>query len=69
MDTGFKVMTDCFAYDPKCRECKALTELLCKTKGKCSFYKKHIQDKVKVKPKHQPIYDKTRTSLSGVRFH
>ena len=39
---------NCFAYKKECTvgevtECTALTEMLCKTKGKCKFYKSKEQ--------------------------
>ena len=46
---------NCFAYENNAisverERCIALTELLCKTKGKCPFFKtkeQHIKDKLK----------------------
>lgn len=38
MDNKFR---NCFAYGEN--ECSALTEMLCKTKGKCRFYKTQKQ--------------------------
>lgn len=35
----------CFAYNDSSCECDILTELLCETKGKCSFYKPEKQFK------------------------
>lgn len=32
------IKKDCFAYSGKEKECRALTELVCKNKDKCSFY-------------------------------
>ena len=32
------IKEDCFAYNGETKECKALTELVCK-KEECSFYK------------------------------
>lgn len=69
MDTGFEVMTDCFAYDKNRRECKALNELYCEKEGQCNFYKTPIQKKIRIQPKHSQPIDDTRTSLSGLRFH
>lgn len=31
-----QIKTDCFAFKP--RSCSLLTEMLCKTRGKCPFY-------------------------------
>lgn len=39
---GLKVKHDCFAYDKKARECKALNELQCLS-GECKFYKTEFQ--------------------------
>lgn len=32
---------NCFAYDKNKNECRALSELVCGCKEKCSFYKHH----------------------------
>lgn len=33
-----EVRTDCFAYDEKYKDCKALREMICKNR-ECKFYK------------------------------
>ena len=33
-----EIKKDCFAYSEKNKECRALSELVCKYKDKCSFY-------------------------------
>ena len=36
------IKEDCFGYNPRIRQCKALTELVCKNK-ECKFYKTQAQ--------------------------
>ena len=36
---GEELKEDCFAYDPKRRECSALTETVCRNNESCHFYK------------------------------
>lgn len=46
------IKADCFGY--KQRQCTILTEMLCKTTGKCPFYKTQKQfdeDREKYRPK------------------
>ena len=50
--------TDCFAYDKKCRYCRALTDLFCAKEGKCAFYKTD-KDSI-VKSEQSPGYVKFR---------
>lgn len=71
MYTGFKVMTDCFAYDKTQRYCKALSNLYCARAEYCNFYKKSQNDTPVEKPKHKHLRpsDETRESLSGKVFH
>ena len=36
------VKTDCFAYQERCKQCRVLSELVCK-KRECTFYKTQEQ--------------------------
>ena len=39
LNRPYPPMTDCNRYDPETGSCRALTELLCATKGSCSFFR------------------------------
>lgn len=69
MYTGFKVMTDCFAYDKAQHICKALSDLYCVRAEYCNFYKKSRTGIEKPKVKHLRPSDETRETLSGKVFH
>lgn len=36
---------DCNAYDPELDRCLALTEMLCKSRGSCKFYKSRVTER------------------------
>lgn len=55
------IKEDCFGYNPEIRQCKALTELVCKNK-ECKFYKTQSQFEDGIK-----LLDEMEASRNGTK--